>query len=187
MPGIDALPVERFIRRSGGVYQLRVCDEGGEFVFGDEPAPAVLANAVAEIERDLGGRLPDGYVSEASGENIFVVRDGVVYTPELTSCLEGITRRTTLELAAEIGLPAREEKVHADQLLAADEAFITSTAGGIMPVNSVDGIVFGGSDGPGELTARLHNLYWEKRWDGWLGTPVHYAGGGARATHTIRP
>jgi SAM-dependent MidA family methyltransferase len=63
---LDALPVERFIRRRGGVYQLRVCDEGGEFVFVDEPAPAVLANAVAAIERDIGGRLPDGYVSEAS-------------------------------------------------------------------------------------------------------------------------
>jgi branched-chain amino acid aminotransferase len=128
----------------------------------------------------------EGYLAESPGANIFLIKDRVLYTPD-SGCLEGITRRTTLELAAEIGLPAREEKVHADQLLAADEAFITSTAGGIMPVNSVDGIVFGGSDGPGELTACLHNLYWEKRWDGWLGTPVHYAGGGARATHTIRP
>ena len=56
---LDALPVERFIRRRGGVHQLRVCDEGGEFVFVDEPAPAVLANAVAAIEGDIGERLPD--------------------------------------------------------------------------------------------------------------------------------
>ena len=63
---LDALPVERFIRRSGGVYQLRVCDEGGEFVFVEEPAPAVLANAVAAIEDDIGARLPDGYISEVS-------------------------------------------------------------------------------------------------------------------------
>jgi SAM-dependent MidA family methyltransferase len=63
---LDALPVERFMRRSGGVYQLRVCEEGGEFVFVDEPAPAVLANAVAAIENDIGRRLPDHYRSEVS-------------------------------------------------------------------------------------------------------------------------
>ena len=63
---LDALPVERFMRRSGGVYQLRVCEEGGEFVFVDEPAPAVLANAVAAIENDIGGRFPDHYRSEVS-------------------------------------------------------------------------------------------------------------------------
>ena len=63
---LDALPVERFIRRSGGVYQLRVCDEDGEFVFVDEPAPGVLAQAVAAIESDIGARLPDDYISEVS-------------------------------------------------------------------------------------------------------------------------
>jgi SAM-dependent MidA family methyltransferase len=63
---LDALPVERFMRRSDGLYQLRVCDEAGEFVFVDEPAPAVLADAVAGIEKDLGERLPDNYISEVS-------------------------------------------------------------------------------------------------------------------------
>jgi SAM-dependent MidA family methyltransferase len=63
---LDALPVERFMRRSDGVYQLRVVDEGGEFVFVDEPAPDVLATAVDSIERDIGERLPDNYVSEVS-------------------------------------------------------------------------------------------------------------------------
>ena len=63
---LDALPVERFMRRSDGVYQLRVVDEGGEFVFVDEPAPDVLAKALDSIERDLGERLPDNYVSEVS-------------------------------------------------------------------------------------------------------------------------
>jgi SAM-dependent MidA family methyltransferase len=60
---LDALPVERFMRRSGGVCQLRVGDEGGEFVFVDEPA---LAAAVESIEKDIGERLPDNYVSEVS-------------------------------------------------------------------------------------------------------------------------
>ncbi len=63
---LDALPVERFMRRSGGVYQLRVGDEGGEFVFVDEPAPDILAAAVESIEKDIGERLPDNYVSEVS-------------------------------------------------------------------------------------------------------------------------
>ncbi len=116
----------------------------------------------------------EGYLAESPGANIFLVKDGVLYTPD-SGCLEGITRRTTLELAADLDIPTRVEKVHADQLRAADEAFITSTAGGIMPVNTIDSLVLGGADGPGEFTSRLHNLYWEKRWDGWLGTPVNYA------------
>jgi SAM-dependent MidA family methyltransferase len=63
---LDALPVERFMRRKDGVYQLRVGEEAGEFVFVDEPAPDVLAKAVAEIEKDIGEQLPDNYISEVS-------------------------------------------------------------------------------------------------------------------------
>jgi SAM-dependent MidA family methyltransferase len=63
---LDALPVERFLRRSNGIYQLRVADEAGEFVFVDEPAPRILVHAVEAIERDIGEQLPDGYVSEVS-------------------------------------------------------------------------------------------------------------------------
>lgn len=117
----------------------------------------------------------EGYLTESPGANVFLARDGVLYTPD-SGCLEGITRRTVLELAAELGIATRVEKVHRDQLLAADEAFICSTAGGIMPANSIDGIVLGGVEGPGELTTKLHNRYWEKRWDGWLGTQVDYSG-----------
>jgi SAM-dependent MidA family methyltransferase len=63
---LDALPVERFVCRSRGIYQLRVAEEAGEFVFVEEPAPAVLAHAVAAIEGDIGGALPRNYVSEVS-------------------------------------------------------------------------------------------------------------------------
>jgi SAM-dependent MidA family methyltransferase len=63
---LDALPVERFMRRRDGVYQLRVADEAGEFVFVDEPAPGILVRAVDEIERGIGGVLPENYVSEVS-------------------------------------------------------------------------------------------------------------------------
>ncbi|SOE98826.1 branched chain amino acid aminotransferase apoenzyme [Burkholderia sp. OK233] len=117
----------------------------------------------------------DGYLTEAPGANIFFTKDGTLYTPD-NGCLEGITRQTTLELAREIGMPIHEGRVHVDKLHGADEAFITSTAGGIMPINTVDGKVLGGADGPGKLVTQLHNLYWEKRWDGWLGTPVNYEG-----------
>lgn len=114
------------------------------------------------------------YLTEAPGSNIFLIKDGALYTPD-SGCLEGITRKTTLELAKEIGMPVHVERIHVKQLLNADEAFLTSTAGGIMPINTVDDTVLGGKTGPGELTTQLHNLYWTKRWDGWLGTPVDYS------------
>lgn len=115
----------------------------------------------------------DGYLAEAPGSNIFFIKDGALFTPD-SGCLEGITRKTTLELAEEIGMPTHVERVHVDQLREAEEAFLTSTAGGIMPINSVDGNLLGGVAGPGEHVTALHNLYWEKRWSGWLGTPVGY-------------
>jgi len=114
-----------------------------------------------------------GYLTEAPGANIFVIKNGELFTPD-SGCLEGITRKTALELANEIGVRTHVTKVHARQLLEADEAFITSSAGGIMPVNSTDGINLGGAEGPGELTVRLHNLYWQKLWEGWKCTPVDY-------------
>lgn len=115
----------------------------------------------------------DGYLTEAPGANIFLVKNGELYTPN-SGCLEGITRLATLELSEMLKVRSHLEKVHADQLRRADEAFITSSAGGIMPVRSVDGIALGGIDGPGELTTRLHNLYWEKIWAGWKSIPVEY-------------
>ena len=115
----------------------------------------------------------DGFLTEAPGANIFIIKSGELFTPD-SGCLEGITRRTALELAKMIGMPVHIEKIHPDQLLEADEAFMTSTAGGILPINSVNDRVLGGKMGPGELTTCLHNMYWEKRWQGWLGTPVIY-------------
>lgn len=115
----------------------------------------------------------EGYLAECPGANIFLIKDGAVFTPD-NGCLEGITRQTAMELAIEVGLPVRMERVHVDRLREADEAFITSTAGGIMPISSVDGHALGGESGPGALVTKLHNLYWRKRWDGWLGTPAIY-------------
>jgi branched-chain amino acid aminotransferase len=117
----------------------------------------------------------DGYLTEAPGANIFVIKNGELFTPDC-GCLEGITRKTTLELAEMIGVRTHTERVRASQLREADDAFMTSSAGGIMPVNSVDGVVLGGVAGPGELAVRIHNLYWEKMWEGWKSTPVDYEG-----------
>lgn len=115
----------------------------------------------------------DGNLTEGPGVNIFFIKNGELFTPD-SGCLEGITRKTTLEIAAELGVSIHIRAVNASELREADEAFLTSTAGGIMPVNSVDGVVLGGESGPGPLTTKLHNLYWSKRWDGWLGTEVKY-------------
>jgi branched-chain amino acid aminotransferase len=115
----------------------------------------------------------DGFLTEAAGANIFVVEDGELYTPD-SGCLEGITRLAALDLAEELGIPAHLEPVHADRLRGAADAFLTSSAGGIMPVNSVDGRVIGGAEGPGELAQRLNDLYWERLFDGWKSTPVNY-------------
>jgi branched-chain amino acid aminotransferase len=115
----------------------------------------------------------DGYLTEAPGANVFVVEGGEISTPD-SGCLEGITRLAALELAETIGIPTRLEKIHADRLRGADDAFLTSSAGGIMPVNRVDGVLLGGVDGPGEISARLHDLYWQRLFDGWKSSPVRY-------------
>ncbi len=85
--------------------------------------------------------------------------------------LEGITRQTVFDLAAELGIAAREADLAPEALRGADEAFLSSTAGGIIPVSRVDGAPLGGGR-PGPLTTRIRSLYWEKREAGWLGTPV---------------
>ena len=114
----------------------------------------------------------DDHLTEAPGANIFIVKDGNLYTPDC-GCLEGITRQSALELAEMLAIPSYIESVHVDRLREADEAFLTSSAGGIMPIRSVDSVVFG--DGkPGKITTKLHNLYWNKMWDGWKGTEIEY-------------
>ena len=103
----------------------------------------------------------EGYVAEGSGENIFIVRDGVLYTPELTSALEGITRDTIMVLAAEEGLKVREKRITRDEVYVADEAFFTGTAAEVTPIREVDNRVIGsGSRGP--ITEKLQTLYFDQ-------------------------
>ncbi len=103
---------------------------------------------------------PEGYVAEGSGENIFIVRDGVLYTPELTACLDGITRRTIFTLAAELGLRVEEKRITRDEVYVADEAFFTGTAAEVLPIRELDGREIGsGKRGP--LTEKLQTMYFD--------------------------
>jgi branched-chain amino acid aminotransferase len=102
----------------------------------------------------------EGYVAEGSGENFFMVRDGVIYTPELTSCLDGITRNTIFQLAAEAGYTIKEKRITRDEVYVADEAFFTGTAAEVLPIREHDGRVIGaGHRGP--ITTALQTLYFD--------------------------
>ncbi len=103
---------------------------------------------------------PEGYVAEGSGENIFLVKNGVIYTPEVTSCLNGITRNTILTLAAEHGLEVVEKRITRDEVYIADEAFFTGTAAEVTPIREVDGRQIGaGRRGP--ITEQLQTAYFD--------------------------
>lgn len=102
----------------------------------------------------------EGYVAEGSGENIFIVRDGVIYTPDLTSALEGITRDTIINLAEKCGIPVREKRITRDEVYIADEAFFTGTAAEVTPVRELDNRMIGtGKKGP--VTDKLQKLFFE--------------------------
>ncbi|MFP6791156.1 MAG: branched-chain amino acid transaminase [Thalassolituus sp.] len=102
----------------------------------------------------------EGYVAEGSGENFFMMSNGVMYTPELTSCLDGITRRTIMEMARSMGIEVREKRITRDEVYIADEAFFTGTAAEVLPIQSLDGRVIGaGSRGP--VTEKLQNMYFD--------------------------
>jgi len=103
----------------------------------------------------------EGYVSEGSGENIFIVKDGVIYTPELTSCLEGITRSTIFAFASELDLKVVERRITRDEVYIAEEAFFTGTAAEVLPINTLDGrTISKGVRGP--LTEKLQSLYFDQ-------------------------
>jgi branched-chain amino acid aminotransferase len=102
----------------------------------------------------------EGYVSEGSGENIFIVRDGGLSTPDLTTALDGITRDTVMRLAAELGIPVRERRITRDEVYVADEAFFTGTAAEVTPIRELDSRAIGaGRRGP--LTEKLQALYFD--------------------------
>jgi len=103
----------------------------------------------------------EGFVAEGSGENIFIVRNGILYTPELTSALEGITRETVIQLAKDEGLEIREKRITRDEVYVADEAFFTGTAAEVTPIRELDNRPIGsGTRGP--ITEKLQSLYFDQ-------------------------
>ncbi len=102
----------------------------------------------------------DGYVSEASGENVFIVRRGILKTPPLTSTLEGITRASIMELARKKGIQVVEERFTRDEMYIADEMFLTGTAAEITPVREVDGRKIGPGR-PGDVTKAVREAFFD--------------------------
>lgn len=120
----------------------------------------------------------DGYVAEGSGENIFIVKDGVLYTPPTyDSILEGITRATIMEIAKDLGLTVVERRLTREELYTADEVFFVGTAAEVTPVVDIDGRVIGNGQ-PGEITMKIRNYYMDvvhgrvSKYMHWL-TPVY--------------
>ncbi len=102
----------------------------------------------------------DGFVAEGSGENFFIVREGTIYTPDLTSALDGITRNTIFQLAKQLGYQIVEKRITRDEVYIADEAFFTGTAAEVTPIREYDNRKIGsGTRGP--ITEKLQSLYFD--------------------------
>ena len=127
----------------------------------------------------------DGFVAEGAGENVFIVKHGKIYTPDLASCLDGITRDTIITLAKDLGYEVASKRMTRDDVYIADEAFFSGTAAEITPIRELDGRVIGaGKRGP--ITAKIQKRFFDvvngkvPKYKHWL-TPVA-AGKSARAT-----
>ena len=115
----------------------------------------------------------DGFVAEGSGENVFIVRDGKLYTPDPSSALIGLTRDTIIQLAGELGIQVIEKRITRDEVYIADEAFFTGTAAEVTPIRELDNRTIGnGARGP--ITQKLQELYFDcvqgrsPKHEGWL-------------------
>ena len=101
-----------------------------------------------------------GFVAEGTGENIFIVKNGALFTPTLTSALEGITRDTVMTIAKGLGVNVTEKSITRDEVYTADEAFFTGTAAEVTPIKELDGRAIGnGSRGP--LTEEIQKIYFD--------------------------
>lgn len=112
----------------------------------------------------------EGNVTEGPGFNVFMVKDGVVISPD-RGALEGITRMSVYELCTELGIKSEARPIPANEIRDADEMFLATTAGGIMPVSRIDGRIMG-NDRPGPVSARLREVFWKRRAEGWHATPI---------------
>ncbi len=102
----------------------------------------------------------DGYVSEGAGENVFIIKNSKIYTPDLASCLDGITRDSVLTMARDLGIEVIEKRITRDEVYCADEAFFTGTAAEVTPIRELDNRQIGsGSRGP--VTEKLQSLFFD--------------------------
>jgi branched-chain amino acid aminotransferase len=115
----------------------------------------------------------EGFVTEGPGFNVFAVIDGAVVTPD-RGALEGMTRRSVIELCDDIGLRCSMRPLPVAELRAADEIFLATTAGGIMPASRIDGRMLS-NDRPGPISTTLRERFWKKRAEGWHATKIDYA------------
>ncbi len=139
---------------------------------------SILANQEVTAEGYDEALLLDteGYVSEGAGENVFIVKAGKIYTPDLASCLDGITRDSVLTMARDSGIEVIEKRITRDEIYCADEAFFTGTAAEVTPIRELDNRTIGaGSRGP--VTEKLQSLFFDvvggksAKYKHWL-TPV---------------
>ena len=114
----------------------------------------------------------EGFIMEGPGFNVFAIKDAAVTTPD-TGVLEGITRASVRELCEEAGVPFSLAKLTPQDLLSADEIFLSSTAGGIMPISYINNRVLGVGR-PGALSKQLRDRYWQRHSEGWHATPIDY-------------
>lgn len=118
-----------------------------------------------------------GFVTEGSGFNVFAVKGNMVMTPD-RGALEGVTRRSVLDLCEELGLEGKIMPMRIEDLMEADEVFCSTTAGGVMPCSRVGNTTLGNNimanDRPGPISVKIKALYWQKHKEGWHGTAVNY-------------
>lgn len=125
-------------------------------------ANSILANLEATTDGYDEALLldTDGFVAEGAGENLFIVRDGVIFEPEIASALAGITRATVHTLAKDLGLEVRTRRMTRDDIYIADEAFFTGTAAEVTPIRELDNRVIGaGKRGP--ITQKIQSLFFD--------------------------
>jgi branched-subunit amino acid aminotransferase/4-amino-4-deoxychorismate lyase len=137
----------------------------------------LINNILAKIEANVAG-VDDalmldlnGFVSETNATNVFLVKNGFVYTPHADSCLPGITRGVVITLCRDNDIPITEKNLSLTEVYTADEMFTTGTMGELSPVLLVDGRTIGGG-APGPLTQRLQNLH--ARWVRERGEPLPF-------------
>jgi len=142
-------------------------------------ANSILANQEATMDGYDEALLldVDGFVAEGSGENIFIIKNGKMYEPELTSALVGITRDSVISLAGDIGVEVQARRLTRDDVYIADEAFFTGTAAEVTPIRELDNRAIG-NGGSGPITQKLQAMFFDvvngrnAKYKSWL-TPVN--------------